>query len=178
MPRFDRPVAPDPYSLLPAVPAFTVTSDDLTEGAAMPDAQAYASGNHSPHLAWSGAPEGTRSYAVTCFDPDAPTGCGWWHWVVAGLPADTTSLATNAGAKGSHLPAGAFHVRNDFGDAFYGGAAAPAGDRAHRYIFAVHALDVAKPGFDATAGAATASFVTVQHAIARATLAVTWQHPG
>src|SRR3569832_2748642 len=89
----ERPVSPDPYPLLPAVPSFTVTSSDITDGQPVKDDQVAAHGSTSPQLSWSGAPEGTQSYTVTCFDPDAPTPSGIWHWVLIGLPADETSVS-------------------------------------------------------------------------------------
>lgn len=120
--------------------AFTVTSTGFHDGGALPDAQVYAKGNRSPQLSWSGAPEGTKSFAVTCYDPDAPTGSGFWHWTVANLPADTTELAEGASPAG--LPRGAVEGRTDFGEPGYGGAAPPAGHGPHRYIFTVFAVDV------------------------------------
>ncbi len=125
MSTLDRPVTPNPYDLLPATASFTVTSDDVTDGQPLKDDQVAAKGNTSPQLSWSGAPEGTKSYVVTCFDPDAPTPSGFWHWVLVDLPADVTSLET--GAAAGDLPGKAFHCRNDGGEAGFMGAAPPRG---------------------------------------------------
>ena len=96
--------------------------------------------NLSPALAWSGAPAGTRSFAVTLYDPDAPTGSGWWHWVVYNIPGSVAQLPQGAGNAGGKLPAGAAQARNDYGEAAYGGPAPPAGDKPHRYVFTLYAL--------------------------------------
>ena len=124
MTSLDRPVAPNPYLLLPPVPSFAVTSADVNDGASLKDDQVYALGNTSPQLSWTGAPAETQSYVVTCFDPNAPIVSGFWHWVVADIPASVTALETGAGASDDTLPGG-HHVRNDFGTLDFAGAAPP-----------------------------------------------------
>ncbi|WP_027344069.1 YbhB/YbcL family Raf kinase inhibitor-like protein [Hamadaea tsunoensis] len=172
---FDRP---DPYAFL-RVPAFDASSADLADGSAMPLTHVNESaggGNLSPHLAWSGAPAETRGYAVTCFDPDAPTVCGFWHWLLVGVPADQVELVTGAGAvDGKLLPGGALQLTNDFCENAYDGAAPPAGDGPHRYIFAVHALDTDDLGLDDTDRAGYISYAINKHTIARATLTVHYE---
>lgn len=177
----DRPVAPNPYDLLPVVGEFSVTSAAVADGAPLPAEQIYGPGdpggaNRSPDLTWSGFPEGTESFVVTCFDPDAPTPSGFWHWLALDIPASVTSLAVDAGRSDAALPEGAFHVRNDFGDLHYDGAAPPAGDQAHRYYYVVHAVDVPSLGLDASATPAVVSFNLVFHTLARAILVGTFQH--
>ncbi|MDR0959755.1 MAG: YbhB/YbcL family Raf kinase inhibitor-like protein [Propionibacteriaceae bacterium] len=171
-----RPLAPEPYGLLPATPSFTLTSSDVADGATLDDLFIAGGGNLSPALEWAGYPSETKSFVVSCFDPDAPTPAGYWHWTVVGIPAAVTRLERGAGAiGGAALPAGAFHVRNDNGDDGYMGAAPPAGDRPHRYIFAVHALDVEALPVDTSATPTTVAFNTLFHTIARATIAPTYQ---
>ncbi|MBI1795684.1 MAG: YbhB/YbcL family Raf kinase inhibitor-like protein [Candidatus Eisenbacteria bacterium] len=127
-------------------------------------------GNISPSLAWRGAPRDTKSFAVTVFDPDAPTGSGWWHWIVYDIPADSTRLAADAGrADGSHLPPGAAQGVTDFGAPGYGGPCPPPG-KPHHYVFTLFALDVAKLGAPAGATAAHIGFLLNGHALAKATL--------
>jgi Raf kinase inhibitor-like YbhB/YbcL family protein len=172
----DRPVKPDPYGLLPQVPSFTVTSDDVTDGQPLKDDQVAERGNTSPQLSWSGAPEGTRSYTVTCFDPDAPTPCGFWHWALVDLPPDVTSLDTGAGAEGADLPANAFMLRNDGGQHAFMGAAPPEGDQVHRYYFVVHAVTEDSLGIDADASNAVMSFNLAFKTAGRAIIVGTYQY--
>jgi Raf kinase inhibitor-like YbhB/YbcL family protein len=114
--------------------------------------------NKSPALKWSGAPKDTKSFAVTVYDPDAPTGSGWWHWSVINIPANVTELKPDAGnASNANLPPGARQVRIDYGVAAWGGACPPPGDKPHRYIFTVHALRMDKLDIPADATAALAA---------------------
>jgi Raf kinase inhibitor-like YbhB/YbcL family protein len=172
----DRPVTPDPYELLPATASFEVTSADVTDGEPLKQDQVYSAGNTSPQLSWSGAPEGTRSYVVTCYDPDAPIVSGFWHWIVCDIPADVTSLDAGAGAAGdANLPGGAFHVRNDFGEKAFGGAAPPEGDQVHRYYFVVHAVGEEKLGVDSDVTPAVVGFNLAFKTVGRAILTGTYQ---
>jgi Raf kinase inhibitor-like YbhB/YbcL family protein len=176
--NLDRPVAPDPYSLLPAVATLTVSSTSIQNNARLPEDQVFngwglTGGNVSPQLSWAGAPAGTRGYAVTCFDPDAPTPSGFWHWLLVGIPAEVSSLEAGAGTA-DKAPRGAFHLANDFGDKRYDGAAPPEGDHDHRYMFAVHALDTDDLGLDDTASAAVTAFTLGFHTLARGVITATY----
>lgn len=153
---------------------FKLTSRDIRDGGRLPEAQVlngmgYSGGNRSPHLAWEGPPEGTKSFAVTCYDPDAPTGSGWWHWVVVDIPASVAELAPGAGGEDGPLPAGAFNTRTDFGKPGYGGAAPPPGP-AHRYVFTVHALKVESIGVDREASGALVGFMVHMNRLASASI--------
>jgi Raf kinase inhibitor-like YbhB/YbcL family protein len=169
--NLDRPVAPDPYSLLPQVPALEVSSTSFAHDSRLPEEHVFngwglSGANNSPQLSWSGAPRETKGFAVTCFDPDAPTPSGFWHWLLVGIPVEVTSLGVGAGTP-DKAPKGAFHVANDFGAKKYDGAAPPAGDRDHRYLFAVHALDTDDLGLDDSASAAVTCFTMLGHTLAR-----------
>ncbi|GAA5056114.1 hypothetical protein HNP84_006968 [Thermocatellispora tengchongensis] len=175
----------DPFARLPEVPGFTLTSRDLADGEPLP--LVHWSGifgvpggeDISPHLSWSGAPEGTRSYAVTMYDPDAPTGSGFWHWAVADIPASVTELATGAGDDtGALLPPGAVRIPNDVRAARYIGAAPPAGHGRHRYFIVVHALDVEKIGVDRDTTPAFLGFTMSGHILGRAVLTATAEAGG
>jgi Raf kinase inhibitor-like YbhB/YbcL family protein len=166
----------DPYRALPTLPALAVTSADVTDGAKLATPQLSgimgAGGEDvSPELSWSGAPDGTRSFAVTCYDPDAPTAAGFWHWAVANVPAEAVNLPRNAGDEGgADLPARALTLRNDASARRYIGAAPPAGHGPHRYMFAVHAVDVESLDISAEATPAFLGFQLYFHALARAVL--------
>ena len=171
----DRPLAPDPYDSLPTVPSFTLESEDLTDGRALPFPQTAVGGSVSPHLRWSGFPEGTRGFLLTCFDPDAPTPARFWHWAVVDLSAEDTEIATGDGASDLTLDGAAFHLREDSGEAAYSGAAPPPGDRAHRYVFAVHALDIETLGVTDDTTPTAASLQALFHTLARARLTATFR---
>jgi len=174
----------DPFAGLPVVPGFTVTSTTVRDGEPLPAAQhSGAFGvpggeDRSPQLSWSDAPEGTKSYAVTVYDPDAPTGSGFWHWAVANIPAGVTSLPEGAGDDtGSGLPTGARQLPNDARAARFIGAAPPAGHGRHRYFVTVQALDVTDIGVPADATPAFLGFTMAAHVLGRATLVATAETP-
>ncbi len=158
-----------------AAGAMTLTSPDVKPGGKIADEQVLNSGgcpgkNVSPALQWSGAPKGTKSFAVSVYDPDEPSGSGFWHWWVANIPASIMSLPKGAGdAAGAGLPAGAIQVRNDFSAIGYGGPCPPKG-MPHHYQFTVYALDVDKLDIDANASPAVVGFNVHAHTMAKATL--------
>jgi Raf kinase inhibitor-like YbhB/YbcL family protein len=161
------------FDFFPDLPTFRLTSDDIADGATLSEAQVadsmgYSGGNLSPQLSWSGFPPETKSFAITVHDPDAPTGSGFWHWVIFDIPADVNELATGASEETSKLSSGATQLRNDAGTIGYVGAAPPSGDVAHRYVTTVHALDVDHLDVDVDAAPAIAGFNLRFHALARA----------
>ena len=160
--------------------AFTLTSPDIADGGTIAqsfefDGFGCTGKNQSPRLLWRGAPVGTKSFAVHVYDPDAPTGSGFWHWYVIDLPAGVTELPANAGAQGgAHLPQGARQIRNDYGQYAWGGMCPPPGDKPHRYIFTVHALSVERIDVPDDAPAALAGFMVNANTLAKASFTATY----
>jgi len=157
----------------------SLTSSDFKDGDYLGNdhilSEAYgfgcAGGNLSPQLSWSGAPGGTKSFAITCFDPDAPTGSGFWHWVVVNIPPKVTTLDTGAGnPDAGKLPQGALQVRTDFGAPGYGGPCPPEGDHPHRYLFTVHAVGLDQLPVTSDTSAAVVGFYLNFNTLAKATL--------
>lgn len=176
---------PNPYDFLPPVPSFTVRSDDVADGQTL--AAPHRSGilgvpggeDRSPHLAWEGFPAGTKSFAVTCYDPDAPTASGFWHWAVFNIPAAVTELPSGAGDEsGSGLPAGAVTLANDAAIKRFVGAAPPPGHGVHRYFFTVHAVDVDKLDIPGGATPAFLGFNLFGHTLGRAAITPVYENKG
>jgi Raf kinase inhibitor-like YbhB/YbcL family protein len=182
--RKGRTMSRNPYDELPEVGSFTVTSSDVTDGQALGNAQLSgimgAGGQDvSPQLEWSGFPEGTRSFAVTVYDPDAPTASGFWHWAVLDIPASVTSLPSGAGDdEGSGLPEGAIQLANDAGAKRFIGAAPPPGHGPHHYHVVVHAVDVDSLGVPEGATPAFLGFNLFSHTLARAVIIGTHENKG
>lgn len=172
------PEVPDPYQFLPEVPSFTVTSTDISDGGRLD--RAHVSGimgaggeDVSPQLSWSGFPAETKSFAITVYDPNAPTGSGFWHWAVANLAADTTELPSGAG-DGSELPGDAVTLRGDSGQQRYIGAAPPPGHGNHHYYVVVHAVDVDRLDVDGDSTPAYLGFNLFSHTLARGSIVATY----
>jgi Raf kinase inhibitor-like YbhB/YbcL family protein len=171
----------DPYARLDPVPSFSLTSDDVTDGQPLKAAQygADAGGQDvSPQLSWSGAPAGTKGFAVTVYDPDAPTGSGFWHWAVANIPATVTSLPAGAGSQGGTLPGGATPVLNEMRLPHFIGATPPQGTGVHRYYVVVHAVDVDHLDLDPQGTPAVLGFNLHFHTLGRAILVGTGEYGG
>ncbi|MEZ0359946.1 YbhB/YbcL family Raf kinase inhibitor-like protein [Mycobacterium sp. ENV421] len=169
----------NPYEFLPQLPSFTLTSTDFADGEPWKNAQVSgimgAGGEDvSPQLSWSGFPEETRSFAVTVYDPDAPTASGFWHWAVANLPATVTDLPSGVG-DGSVLPGDALTLVNDAGIRRFLGAAPPQGHGYHRYYVAVHAVKVEKLELTEDASPAYLGFNLFMNSIARAVIHGTYE---
>jgi hypothetical protein len=178
------PFGYNPYDFLPPVAMFSVTSTDIEDGGQLPKPQLSgvmgAGGEDaSPQLSWSGFPAETRSFAVTVYDPDAPTASGFWHWAVYNIPASVTELPARAGTPGGPgLPGGAVTLANDAGLKQYVGAAPPPGHGRHRYFFVVHAVDVESLDLPENASCAYLGFNLFMHSIGRAILVATHENPG
>jgi Raf kinase inhibitor-like YbhB/YbcL family protein len=161
---------------------FTLQSPDIKAGATIAarfelDGFGCSGENKSPALRWSGEPKGTQAFAVTVYDPDAPTGSGWWHWVAVNIPANVRELAPHAGAAGNaNLPQGASQVRNDYGAASWGGICPPPGSKPHRYVFTVHALKQ-KLDLPADATAALAGFMIHGNSLGKASFTARYGRP-
>lgn len=158
---------------------FTLTSPQIKEGGSLTERQVFKGfgcdgENVSPALEWKNAPKGTKSFAVTVYDPDAPTGSGWWHWVLFNIPADVTSLPEGAGGKAGMLPKGAVQSITDFAAPGFGGACPPPGDKAHRYVFTVYALSTPAMELAPTTMPATVGFSMHGNVLGKATLTATY----
>jgi Raf kinase inhibitor-like YbhB/YbcL family protein len=157
---------------------FKLASSELTAGGRFETRHVFngfgcSGGNVSPALSWSGAPAGTKSFALTVYDPDAPTGSGWWHWVMFDIPATATALPAGAGdPAGAKAPKGAVQTTTDFGKPGFGGPCPPQGDKAHRYVFTLYALKVDKLGVDPASTAAMVGFMLNANAIEKTTFTV------
>ncbi|AKK03162.1 YbhB/YbcL family Raf kinase inhibitor-like protein [Corynebacterium epidermidicanis] len=162
-PRFP---GPDPYAPLGEHPSFDLTSDDFANGGTFKEPQ-LGGNDVSPQLSWSGFPAETKSFAITCFDPDAPTAAGFWHWAVFNIPADVTELPSGAGDETLGGIAQAVTLVGDSGKRGYYGPNPPAGHAPHRYLFAVHALDVAELDVPADATPTVLGFNLYFHTLAR-----------
>lgn len=152
---------------------FSLSSQQIQAGKTLANAQVFngfgcTGKNQSPQLQWRGAPAGTKSFAVTVYDPDAPTGSGWWHWTVLNIPAHVHELP--AGASPANLPAGVVEGRTDYGQAGFGGACPPVGDKPHRYQFTVWALNTEKLELDQNSSGALVGYMVRAHALGKAEL--------
>jgi Raf kinase inhibitor-like YbhB/YbcL family protein len=155
---------------------FSIASDAFKEGSTLSSTQVFngfgcEGENISPDLEWQNAPAGTKSFAINLYDPDAPTGSGWWHWIAYNIPVTTTALAAGAGeVDGNGLPEGAVHGRSDYGTYGFGGACPPIGDDPHRYTLTVHALSVEQLDLPEDASAALIGYMVNANTIEKASV--------
>ncbi len=157
--------------------SFTLESKDL--GGQLSSAQEFnafgcTGQNISPELHWKNAPKGTKSFAITVYDPDAPTGSGWWHWLLVNIPSTTSNIVTDASAKGA-LPKGVLETMTDYGSAGFGGACPPKGDKAHSYVFTVYALDIEKLDVTQKSDSALVGYMINQHVLQKASMVSYYQ---
>jgi Raf kinase inhibitor-like YbhB/YbcL family protein len=171
------------FLLVPTVAfagGFTLTSPTIKSGSTLTEEQVYngfgcTGKNQSPALKWKAAPKGTQSFAITVYDPDAPTGSGWWHWIVYNIPADVTEIAAGAGdPSGKMLPPGAVQGPSDYGVHAFGGACPPKGDKPHRYVFTAYALKIAKINVPPEASAALIGFMIHANTIEKASFTASY----
>lgn len=159
---------------------FKLSSTDIASGKPLSPKQEFNSfgctgDNISPQLSWHGAPQGTKSYAITVYDPDAPTGSGWWHWTVVNIPTNVTSLAAGASSIATALPSGTIQGRTDFGSSVFGGACPPSGDKPHHYQFTVWALKVDHLPLDSNSSGALVGYMLHANVLAKAQIIATYQ---
>lgn len=160
---------------------FTLSSNDIADGKFMAKTQEFngfgcTGDDVSPHLTWKNAPAGTKSFAITVYDPDAPTGSGWWHWQIVNIPANITEVAANAGStKKTLAPSGSMQIKNDYGSRGFGGACPPVGHGIHHYRFTVHALSVEKLELPEDASGALAGYMINANTIATAAIEALYQ---
>ncbi len=156
---------------------FTLQSDTL-EGQLTKDQEFNGFGcsgkNISPQLHWKNPPKGTKSFAITVYDPDAPTGSGWWHWLVVNIGVHVNKIDSNASAAHT-LPKGAVETMTDYGSSGFGGACPPKGDKAHSYVFSVYALDVENLHVNEKSDSALVGFMINKHTIKKATIVSYYQ---
>jgi hypothetical protein len=156
--------------------SLTLSSNDIAAGEYMNKKHEYkgfgcSGGDLSPHLTWSNAPKGTKSFAITAYDPDAPTGSGWWHWQVVNIPVNVTELATGAGSSKENLaPKGSMQIESDYGSRGFGGACPPQGHGVHHYRFTVHALSVEQLTLPENASGALAGYMINANTIESSTI--------
>lgn len=159
---------------------FTLASPSVAPDSTIADKHVFAGfgcsgGNLSPALRWSGAPANTQSFALTVYDPDAPTGSGWWHWVAYDIPGRASVISEGAGTpNGMLLPGTTKQGRTDFGKTGYGGPCPPVGDKPHRYVFTIYALKTATLEVPADATAALIGFMINANKIGQASFTATY----